>query len=93
MAGQTGTLALAVPRYADRGAAAGEDRARSTRSPRWRATCRRRSGSHVSFAYIVNLPPPKLITGRRRRLGDELGGILFQYPETPDVAVLGPKSG
>jgi len=49
-------------------------------------------GSHVSFAYIVNLPPPKLITVADIALGDELGNILFQYPEAPDVAVLGPKT-
>jgi D-alanyl-D-alanine carboxypeptidase/D-alanyl-D-alanine-endopeptidase (penicillin-binding protein 4) len=50
-------------------------------------------GSHVSFAYIVNLPPPKLITVADVALGDQLGGILFQYPETPDINALGPKSG
>jgi serine-type D-Ala-D-Ala carboxypeptidase/endopeptidase (penicillin-binding protein 4) len=50
-------------------------------------------GSHVSFAYIVNLPPPKLITEDDIALGDQLGGILFQYPETPDIDALGPKSG
>jgi D-alanyl-D-alanine carboxypeptidase len=50
-------------------------------------------GSHVSFVYIVNLPPPKLITVPDVALGDQLGGILFQYPETPDINALGPKSG
>ncbi len=47
----------------------------------------------MSFAYIINLPPPKLITAADVGLEDELGAILFHYPETPDVAVLGPKSG
>jgi D-alanyl-D-alanine carboxypeptidase/D-alanyl-D-alanine-endopeptidase (penicillin-binding protein 4) len=50
-------------------------------------------GSHVSFTYIVNLPPPKLITQDDVALGDQLGRILFQYPETPDIAAIGPKRG
>ena len=33
-----------------------------------------------------------MITLRDVALGDELGGILFQYPETPDINALGPKT-
>jgi D-alanyl-D-alanine carboxypeptidase/D-alanyl-D-alanine-endopeptidase (penicillin-binding protein 4) len=50
-------------------------------------------GSHVSFAYVINLPPPQRVTNDDVALGDALGSILFQYPETPDLSVLGPKSG
>jgi D-alanyl-D-alanine carboxypeptidase/D-alanyl-D-alanine-endopeptidase (penicillin-binding protein 4) len=50
-------------------------------------------GSHVSFAYVINLPPPQRVTTDDIALGDELGRILFQYPETPDLSVLGPKPG
>jgi D-alanyl-D-alanine carboxypeptidase/D-alanyl-D-alanine-endopeptidase (penicillin-binding protein 4) len=50
-------------------------------------------GSHVSFAYIVNIPPPKQITEEDVALGDQLGGILFQYPEAPDINAIGPKGG
>jgi D-alanyl-D-alanine carboxypeptidase/D-alanyl-D-alanine-endopeptidase (penicillin-binding protein 4) len=50
-------------------------------------------GAHVSFTYIINVPPPKLITTDEIGLQGELASILFQYPETPDVSVLGPKTG
>ena len=50
-------------------------------------------GSHLSFAYIINVPPPKIITADDIGLEDELGAILFQYPETPPLATIGPKSG
>jgi serine-type D-Ala-D-Ala carboxypeptidase/endopeptidase (penicillin-binding protein 4) len=50
-------------------------------------------GAHLSFAYIVNLPPPQRITVANIALGEQLASILFQYPETPDINALGPKSG
>ncbi len=50
-------------------------------------------GSHVSFAYVINLPPPRVVTGDDVAMGDQLGNILFQYPEAPDPSVIGPKSG
>ncbi|HEX2381081.1 MAG TPA: D-alanyl-D-alanine carboxypeptidase/D-alanyl-D-alanine-endopeptidase [Acidimicrobiales bacterium] len=50
-------------------------------------------GAQMSFSYIINLPPPKVITSDDVALEDELGAILFQYPETPDINALGPKRG
>jgi D-alanyl-D-alanine carboxypeptidase/D-alanyl-D-alanine-endopeptidase (penicillin-binding protein 4) len=92
VAGQTGTLAqrfLGTP-------IAGQLRAKTgtlnqvTALAGYVQTAR---GSHISFAYIVNLPPPKLVTADDVALGDQLGGILFQYPETPDINALGPQTG
>ena len=92
VAGQTGTLAfrfLGTP-------VAGQLRAKTGTLNQVTALAgyvQTAQGSHVSFAYIINLPPPKLISAADVGLEDELGAILFNYPETPDVAVLGPKSG
>jgi D-alanyl-D-alanine carboxypeptidase/D-alanyl-D-alanine-endopeptidase (penicillin-binding protein 4) len=92
VAGQTGTLAqrfLGTP-------IAGQLRAKTGTLNQVTALAgyeQTAHGSHISFAYIVNLPPPQRITVNDVALGDQLGGILFQYPETPDINALGPKSG
>jgi D-alanyl-D-alanine carboxypeptidase/D-alanyl-D-alanine-endopeptidase (penicillin-binding protein 4) len=50
-------------------------------------------GAQMSFAFIMNVPDPQKITTDQVGLEDQLGTILDQYPETPDVSALGPKSG
>jgi D-alanyl-D-alanine carboxypeptidase/D-alanyl-D-alanine-endopeptidase (penicillin-binding protein 4) len=50
-------------------------------------------GAPVSFSFIVNVAPPQRITDDDIALGEELGTILDQYPEAPDVSLLGPKTG
>jgi serine-type D-Ala-D-Ala carboxypeptidase/endopeptidase (penicillin-binding protein 4) len=48
-------------------------------------------GTQISFAFIMNKTAPDKITADEVGLEDELAGILVQYPETVDVAKLGPK--
>ena len=50
-------------------------------------------GAQMSFTYIINVPPPQKITDDEVALDDQLASILDQYPETPDIAALGPKTG
>jgi D-alanyl-D-alanine carboxypeptidase/D-alanyl-D-alanine-endopeptidase (penicillin-binding protein 4) len=47
-------------------------------------------GTAMSFAFIMNVPAPQRITTADVGLEDELAGILAQYPESVDVAKLGP---
>jgi D-alanyl-D-alanine carboxypeptidase/D-alanyl-D-alanine-endopeptidase (penicillin-binding protein 4) len=49
-------------------------------------------GSQISFAFLMNAPAPRKITSADVELEQELASILVQYPETVDVAKLGPKS-
>jgi D-alanyl-D-alanine carboxypeptidase/D-alanyl-D-alanine-endopeptidase (penicillin-binding protein 4) len=49
-------------------------------------------GSQISFAFMMNAPAPRKITSADVELEEELASILVQYPETVDVAKLGPKS-
>lgn len=48
-------------------------------------------GSQLSFAFLMNVPAPRKITSTDVNLEEELAAILVQYPETVDVAALGPK--
>jgi D-alanyl-D-alanine carboxypeptidase/D-alanyl-D-alanine-endopeptidase (penicillin-binding protein 4) len=49
-------------------------------------------GSQLSFSFLMNVPAPRKITSADVNLEEELAAILVQYPETVDVAKLGPKS-
>ncbi|MEY2422971.1 MAG: hypothetical protein QOI95_3038 [Acidimicrobiaceae bacterium] len=49
-------------------------------------------GSQISFTFLMNVPAPRKITTADVDLEDELAAILVQYPETVDVAKLGPKT-
>ena len=49
-------------------------------------------GSQISFAFLMNVPAPRKITSADVDLEEELAAILVQYPETVDVAKLGPKT-
>jgi D-alanyl-D-alanine carboxypeptidase/D-alanyl-D-alanine-endopeptidase (penicillin-binding protein 4) len=48
-------------------------------------------GSQISFAFLMNVPSPRKITSVDVNLEEELAAILVQYPETVDVAKLGPR--
>jgi D-alanyl-D-alanine carboxypeptidase/D-alanyl-D-alanine-endopeptidase (penicillin-binding protein 4) len=48
-------------------------------------------GSQLSFAFLMNVPAPRKITAADVNLEEELAGILVQYPETVDVAKIGPR--
>jgi len=49
-------------------------------------------GSQISFAFLMNVPVPRKITAADVALEEQLAAILVQYPETVDVAALGPKT-
>jgi D-alanyl-D-alanine carboxypeptidase/D-alanyl-D-alanine-endopeptidase (penicillin-binding protein 4) len=49
-------------------------------------------GSQVSFAFLMNARAPQKITQDDVDLEEELASILVKYPETVDVAKLGPKT-
>jgi D-alanyl-D-alanine carboxypeptidase/D-alanyl-D-alanine-endopeptidase (penicillin-binding protein 4) len=49
-------------------------------------------GAQLSFAFVMNVPEPQKITADDEALEETLGNILIQYPETPNVASLGPLS-
>jgi D-alanyl-D-alanine carboxypeptidase/D-alanyl-D-alanine-endopeptidase (penicillin-binding protein 4) len=48
-------------------------------------------GSQISFAFLMNVPSPRKITSADVNLEEELAAILVQYPESVDVAKLGPR--
>jgi D-alanyl-D-alanine carboxypeptidase/D-alanyl-D-alanine-endopeptidase (penicillin-binding protein 4) len=49
-------------------------------------------GAEISFAFLMNVPVPQKITADDVALEDELASILVQYPESVDIAQLGPKT-
>ena len=48
-------------------------------------------GVDISFAFLMNVPAPQKITADDVALEEELASILVQYPESVDIALLGPK--
>jgi D-alanyl-D-alanine carboxypeptidase/D-alanyl-D-alanine-endopeptidase (penicillin-binding protein 4) len=48
------------------------------------------NGSHMSFTFMMNIPEPDVITLDDVDLEEQLAGILVDYPESVDVAALGP---
>ena len=49
-------------------------------------------GSQISFAFLINVPAPQKVTVDDVNLEEQLAAILVQYPETVDIAKLGPKT-
>ena len=49
-------------------------------------------GSQISFAFLMNVPAPQKVTTADVSLEEQLAAILVQYPETVDLAKLGPRS-
>ena len=49
-------------------------------------------GGQGSFAFLMNTPAPQRITEADVNLEEELAGILVNYPESVDIAKLGPQS-
>jgi D-alanyl-D-alanine carboxypeptidase/D-alanyl-D-alanine-endopeptidase (penicillin-binding protein 4) len=49
-------------------------------------------GSPISFAFLINVPAPRKVTLDDVALEEELALILVKYPESVDVAKLGPKT-
>jgi D-alanyl-D-alanine carboxypeptidase/D-alanyl-D-alanine-endopeptidase (penicillin-binding protein 4) len=47
-------------------------------------------GARASFAFLMNLPAPHVISADDVGLEEELAGILLKYPETVDIAKLEP---
>jgi len=45
----------------------------------------------LTFAFIVNVPPPAFVPDGVYALQQQVGEALASWPRTPDVAVLGPK--
>jgi D-alanyl-D-alanine carboxypeptidase/D-alanyl-D-alanine-endopeptidase (penicillin-binding protein 4) len=50
-------------------------------------------GAQLSFAFVMNVAEPQKITDDDQALEETLADILVQYPETPNVADLGPLHG
>ncbi len=49
-------------------------------------------GAQISFAFLMNVPAPQKVTTADVNLEEQLAAILVQYPETVDIAKLGPKT-
>ncbi|MEY2432315.1 MAG: hypothetical protein QOC92_2040 [Acidimicrobiaceae bacterium] len=49
-------------------------------------------GSQLSFAFMMNVTPPRKIRSADVNLEEELAAILVRYPETVDIARIGPQS-
>jgi D-alanyl-D-alanine carboxypeptidase/D-alanyl-D-alanine-endopeptidase (penicillin-binding protein 4) len=49
-------------------------------------------GSQLSFAFMMNVPAPRKIRSADVALEEELAANLVQYPETVDIAKIGPQS-
>jgi D-alanyl-D-alanine carboxypeptidase/D-alanyl-D-alanine-endopeptidase (penicillin-binding protein 4) len=47
-------------------------------------------GARASFAFLMNVPAPQVISADDVGLEEELAGILLKYPETVDIAKLEP---
>jgi D-alanyl-D-alanine carboxypeptidase/D-alanyl-D-alanine-endopeptidase (penicillin-binding protein 4) len=47
-------------------------------------------GARASFAFLINVPVPQVISADDVGLEEELAGILVKYPETVDIAKLEP---
>lgn len=48
-------------------------------------------GTRLSFSFLMNVDAPALVTADDVALQEEVATILLQYPESVDVAQLGPR--
>ena len=48
-------------------------------------------GAMLSFTFMMNIPPPQVITLDDVELEEQLASILVDYPEAVDLAAIGPK--
>ncbi len=50
-------------------------------------------GEALQFAYLVNVEPGRVVSSELFNAQEQLGLILFNHPDLPDPAALGPLTG